>query len=49
MEQTAVRAHSGWREDEIDRLWHEIQAAMPAFLEALSRHVTNVENAMSRQ
>ncbi|MBQ9195994.1 MAG: hypothetical protein IJ157_02030 [Clostridia bacterium] len=27
MEQTAVRAHSGWREDEIDRLWHEIQQA----------------------
>ena len=27
MEQTAVRAHSGWREDEIDQLWHEIQAA----------------------
>ena len=27
MEQTTVRAHSGWREDEIDRLWHEIQAA----------------------
>ena len=27
MEQTAVRTHNGWREDEIDRLWHEIQAA----------------------
>lgn len=27
MEQTAVRAHSGWREDEIDQLWDGIRQA----------------------
>lgn len=27
MEQTAVRAHTGWREDEIDRLWDGIRQA----------------------
>lgn len=27
MEQTAVRAHGGWREDEIDQLWRQIQQA----------------------
>jgi len=27
MEQTATRAHAGWREDEIDRLWQEVQQA----------------------
>ena len=27
MEQTAIRAHAGWREDEIDQLWRQIQAA----------------------
>ena len=27
MEQTAVRAHGGWHEDEIDQLWRQIQAA----------------------
>lgn len=27
MEQTAARPHTGWREDEIDQLWHEIQRA----------------------
>ena len=27
MEQTAIRAHAGWREDEIDQLWRQIQEA----------------------
>ena len=27
MEQTTVRAHGGWREDEIDQLWRQIQTA----------------------
>lgn len=27
MEQTALRAHSGWREDEIDQLWNGIRRA----------------------
>ena len=27
MEQTAVRTHTGWREDEIDRLWDGIRQA----------------------
>lgn len=27
MEQTSTRAHAGWREDEIDQLWREIQQA----------------------
>ncbi len=27
MEQTTVRAHTGWREDEIDQLWRQIQEA----------------------